>query len=43
VTHERIRQRQELSEAQPKTLRWKARARIGEKVKWYKSVEELER
>jgi len=30
-------------EAEPKTLKWKARSKIGEKVKWYKSVEELER
>ncbi len=29
-------------EAQPKTLRWKLRSRIGERVKWYKDVEELE-
>jgi hypothetical protein len=27
----------------PKSMRWKARARIGEKVKWYKDVEELNR
>jgi hypothetical protein len=30
-------------EAAPKTLRWKARAKIGERVKWYKDVEELTR
>jgi hypothetical protein len=30
-------------DAAPKSLRWKARARIGEKVKWYKDVEELHR
>jgi len=29
--------------SEPKTLRWKARAKIGERVKWYKDVEELER
>jgi hypothetical protein len=43
VVRERIEQLQERVEAQPKTLRWKARAKIGEKLKWYKSVEELER
>jgi hypothetical protein len=43
VVRERIEQLQERVEAQPKTLRWKARAKIGEKMKWYKSVEELER
>ena len=30
-------------ESQPKSLIWKARARIGERVKWYKDVEELQR
>ena len=30
-------------ESQPKTLMWKARAKIGERVKWYKDVEELQR
>jgi len=43
VVRERIEQLQERVDAQPKTLRWKARAKIGEKLKWYKSVEELER
>jgi hypothetical protein len=28
-------------EAQPKTMRWKVRAAIGERVKWYREVEEL--
>jgi len=28
-------------EATPKTMRWKVRSAIGEKVKWYKDVEEL--
>jgi hypothetical protein len=43
VVYARIHQLQERIEAAPKTLKWKMRARIGEKVKWYKSVEELER
>jgi hypothetical protein len=43
VVYARIHQLQERIEAAPKTLKWKARARIGERVKWYKSVEELER
>lgn len=30
-------------DAAPKTLRWKTRARVGERVKWYKDVEELHR
>jgi hypothetical protein len=43
VVRTRIQQLQEMIEAAPKSLKWKARARIGEKMKWYKSVEELER
>jgi hypothetical protein len=43
VVRERIVDLEGRIEAQPKTLRWKARAKIGEKMKWYKSVEELER
>lgn len=43
VIFARIHQLQERIDAAPKSLKWKARARIGERVKWYKSVEELER
>jgi hypothetical protein len=43
VVHEQITDLLKQIEAAPKTLRWKARARIGEKVKWYKDVEELSR
>jgi hypothetical protein len=43
IVRERIRELEGLIEAEPKTLRWKARARIGEKMKWYKDVEELTR
>jgi len=43
VVHDRIKELQDRIEAQPKTLGWKARSRIGERVKWYKDVEELER
>jgi hypothetical protein len=43
VVHERIKQLQDQVGAAPKTIRWKARAKIGERVKWYKSVEELQR
>jgi hypothetical protein len=39
----RIHQLLERIEAEPKTFKWKARARIGEKMKWYKNVEELQR
>jgi len=43
VVHGRIKELQDRIEAEPKTLRWKARAQIGERVKWYKEVEELQR
>jgi hypothetical protein len=41
VVHERIAALQERIEAYPKTARWKVRAKVGERVKWYKDVEEL--
>jgi hypothetical protein len=41
IVRERIHQLQERIENQPKTLRWKLRAKVGERVKWYKDVEEL--
>ncbi len=43
VVHTRIKELENRIEAEPKTLGWKARAKIGERVKWYKDVEELER
>ncbi len=43
VVHDRIGELQGRIEAAPKTLGWKARSQIGERVKWYKEVEELER
>jgi hypothetical protein len=43
IVHERITQLLNRIEAEPRTLRWKARAKIGERVKWYKDVEELNR
>jgi hypothetical protein len=41
TVHDRIEALQERIEAAPKTLKWKARAAIGEKIKWYRDVEEL--
>ena len=41
VVRDRIHELQERIERQPKTVRWKVRARVGERVKWYKDVEEL--
>src|SRR5574341_2271706 len=43
IVHERIKQLAERIEAEPKSLKWKMRAKIGERVKWYKDVEELNR
>ncbi|MGE5072399.1 MAG: hypothetical protein ACM3MF_03150, partial [Anaerolineae bacterium] len=43
VVHERIKELQGRIDAAPKSLRWKARAQVGERMKWYKDVEELER
>lgn len=43
VVHERISDLLQQIETAPKSLRWNVRARIGEKVKWYKDVEELSR
>lgn len=43
VVRARIRELLQRIDSEPKTLRWKARARIGERVKWYKDVEELAR
>jgi hypothetical protein len=41
VVLERIRQLQSRIDSQPKTAKWKLRSRIGERIKWYKDVEEL--
>jgi len=39
----KIKNLQKRIEDEPKTTRWKLRARIGEKSKWYRDVEELSR
>jgi hypothetical protein len=41
VIHERINQLQQRIDGQPKSGKWKIRSKIGERVKWYKDVEEL--
>lgn len=43
IVRKRIQELEVRVESEPKTLRWKARAKIGERVKWYKDVEELQR
>jgi hypothetical protein len=41
VVRGRIHQLMVHIESQPKTVKWKLRSRIGERLKWYKDVEEL--
>jgi len=41
VVKDRIDQMIELIDNHPKSFKWKARASVGERVKWYKDVEEL--
>jgi hypothetical protein len=43
VVHERIAELLKKIDAAAKSFKWKARAAIGEKMKWYKDVEELTR
>ncbi|HTP02303.1 MAG TPA: hypothetical protein VMJ64_13095 [Anaerolineales bacterium] len=43
VVHGRIKELRDRIDAAPKSLAWKARAQIGDRVKWYKDVEELQR
>jgi hypothetical protein len=43
VVHDRINDLLQQIDTAPKSMRWKMRAKIGEKVKWYKVVEELSR
>jgi hypothetical protein len=41
VVADRVRRLQEAIETAPKSLRWKARAKVGRKVKWYELPEEV--
>lgn len=41
VVRQRIEEIEEKINAYPKTAKWKLRNRVGERVKWYKDVEEL--
>ena len=43
LIEERLRALQALAERTPKTLRWKARAAVGEKVKWYELPGDVKR
>ena len=43
IVRGRIKELEARIDSQPKSLAWKARAKIGERVKWYKDVEELQR
>ena len=41
IIRQRIAELQTRIDAEPKSLKWKARGKIGERVKWYREVEEL--
>jgi hypothetical protein len=41
VVRERLAELQNRIDAQPKTVRWTLRSKVGKRVKWYKDVEEL--
>lgn len=41
VVRERIAELSRRIDSQPKTQKWKLRAAVGERIKWYKDVEEL--
>jgi hypothetical protein len=43
IVRQRIGQMLDFVEAEPKSLKWKARARVGTSLKWYKDVGELVR
>lgn len=43
VVRERLQELRARIDAEPKTRRWKLRSAVGERVKWYKDVEELVR
>jgi hypothetical protein len=43
VVRGRIRALRDRIEASPKTAKWKLRARVGTRVKWYQDVEEVDR
>jgi hypothetical protein len=42
VVAERIRVLEEAMEATPKSIKWKLRARVGERVSWYEEPEEID-
>jgi hypothetical protein len=41
VVRHRLQEMRTLIDAYPKSAKWKLRSRIGERMKWYKDVEEL--
>jgi hypothetical protein len=40
---DRVAELRDVIERAPKTQRWKLRARVGNRVKWYEEVEEVNR
>jgi len=43
IVHDKIMQLRKIVDDAPKSLKWKTRSLVGEKMKWYKDVEELTR
>jgi hypothetical protein len=41
IIRERLGQALERIEIEPPTLRWQLRSRIGERLKWYRDVDEV--
>jgi hypothetical protein len=41
VVHQRLKDLRSRIDATPKSMRWKLRSKVGDRVKWYKDVEEL--
>jgi len=41
VVNDRINELQDYIEREPKTVAWKLRSKVGDRVKWYRDVEEL--
>ncbi len=41
--HERVKELEEALERAPKSAKWKLRARVGERVRWYEDPEEVEK
>jgi hypothetical protein len=43
IVHSRLEELRKIIDEAPKSVKWKIRSKVGDKVKWYKDVEELTR